>query len=193
MAVNVGNLDQCIVLLQTWTLMRKLSSTEQTYEYMEAIAEMVTMQVFDKPPNDEEYLFLKGTDIPLYAVYMHCAFHTKRTIMQNKYQFKYEKDNALQKYNATMSEAYTFYFKRHPRNHKVCLLFPFTTLNLSFPHFLYTIRRWSTIGLKTPTPGWRWDTTLRQPLCHCWQRSPTGCALSVTLSTRRPSLQLLLI
>ena len=119
LAANVGNLDQCMILLQTWTLMRKLSSVEQTYEYMEAIADMVTMQVFDKPPNDEEYLFLKGTDIPLYAVYMHCAFHTKRSIMQNRYKFRYEKDNALQKYNATMSEAYTFYFKRHPLSHKI--------------------------------------------------------------------------
>lgn len=119
LAGDVGNLDQCMILLQTWTLMRKLSSLKQTNEYMEAITEMITVQVYDKPPNDEDYLYLKGTDIPLYAVYLHCAFHMRRMIMETKFQFRYEKDNALQKYNAIMSEAYTFYFKRHPLSHRV--------------------------------------------------------------------------
>ena len=121
LAAHVGNLDQCMILLQTWTLMRKLSSVKQTYEYMEAIADMVTVQLFDKPTDDNEYLYLKDTDIPLYAVYMHCAFHTRRAITQNKYQFKYEKDNAIQRYNAIISEAYTFYFGSHPLSHAVAI------------------------------------------------------------------------
>ena len=121
LAADVGNLDQCMILLQTWTLMRKLCSTKRTFEYMETITEMITVQVFDKSPNNDEYLFLKGTDIPLYAVYLHCAFHMRRIILEGKFQFRYQKDNALQKYNATISEAYTFYFKRHPLNHKVVI------------------------------------------------------------------------
>lgn len=111
-AAFCDHLSSAIVLLQTWTLLRKLESREDPRKYMTYLCDIIPMET---PEEDEQGLMLlRGTDIPIYMVFLHCAVHLHNEVLASKSrdlraQYKHRQ-------TALIAEAYTHKYHHHPQS-----------------------------------------------------------------------------
>ena len=111
-AAFCGHLSSTIVVLQTWTLLRKVESTEDPRKYMSHLCDLVPLELPEENANGVN--ILKGTDIPLYIIYLHCAVHIHQEMLRAS-----GKDVKLtlgRRMGAMVAEAYTLMFRHHPQS-----------------------------------------------------------------------------
>jgi len=105
-----GHLSNSLVVLQTWTLLRKLGPHSEAIKYMRHLCELITIEL--PVPDENGVMVVAGTDVPIYIVYMHCAHHIRGDTAHLK-----SKDAILKnkrRYEAMIIEAYTYHHRGHP-------------------------------------------------------------------------------
>lgn len=110
-----GHLSSTIAVLQTWSILRKIDSKENPLKYMSHLCDMAPMET---PEEDQTgVMLLRGTDIPLYMVYLHVAVH-----LNSQARAAHNRDmqkNLTIRAQAVIAEAYTFVYKHHPLSTEV--------------------------------------------------------------------------
>jgi hypothetical protein len=109
-AAFCDHLSNPIVLLQTWTLLRRLESKEDPRKYMGYLCDILPMEI---PVEDERGVMnLRGTDIPLYMIFLHCGVHLHNEVLRASSRDM--KGRCKQRQAAVVAEAYTHMFHHHP-------------------------------------------------------------------------------
>lgn len=118
LALCQGHMSSSLILLQSWTLLKRLNSAVEAEAYMEHLSEVIPMEHRgETEANDLHYL--RGSDVPLVAPYMHCAMFVQSRL--SKLKTANERLNHRYKFESLVCEAYFLFFNEHARDKQTYL------------------------------------------------------------------------
>ena len=115
-AGHSGHLNDTMVVLQTWTILRKIGSNNDAKMHLQHLTTLLPMEKPD--PDDSGEMMMAGTNMPIYIPYLHVANQLQREAYGS--EDKAQRVKLISRSDALLTESYTYHHQTLPRNKLVC-------------------------------------------------------------------------